>query len=51
MHLTKAVDGWFLGATIEEHDPKHRPWRMYEFSLGDPDGILVRVGWPTRLDR
>eukprot|EP00026_Physarum_polycephalum_P020273 Phypoly_transcript_22747.p1 GENE.Phypoly_transcript_22747~~Phypoly_transcript_22747.p1 ORF type:complete len:144 (+),score=41.80 Phypoly_transcript_22747:129-560(+) len=24
-------------------------WGMYEFSLSDPDGVLVRVGWPTRL--
>ena len=22
---------------------------MYEFALSDPDGVLVRVGWPSRL--
>jgi catechol 2,3-dioxygenase-like lactoylglutathione lyase family enzyme len=27
--------------------PQHRPWGMYEFALSDPDGTLVRVGWPS----
>jgi len=27
--------------------PKHKPWGMYEFSLSDPDGTLVRIGWPS----
>ena len=31
--------------------PKHRPWGMYEFSLSDPDGTRVRIGWPSRLLR
>jgi hypothetical protein len=22
---------------------------MYEFALSDPDGTLVRIGWPSRL--
>jgi catechol 2,3-dioxygenase-like lactoylglutathione lyase family enzyme len=28
-----------------------KPWGMYEFSLSDPDGALVRIGWPTRLKK
>jgi predicted lactoylglutathione lyase len=29
--------------------PEHKEWGMYEFALSDPDGVLVRVGWPSRL--
>ena len=29
--------------------PEHKEWGMYECSLSDPDGVLVRVGWPSRL--
>ncbi len=29
--------------------PAHQDWGMYEFALSDPDGVLVRVGWPSRL--
>lgn len=29
--------------------PEDKPWGMYEFALSDPDGTLVRVGWPSRL--
>ena len=29
----------------------HKPWGMYEFAMSDPDGTLVRVGWPSRLVR
>jgi hypothetical protein len=29
--------------------PNHKPWGMYEFSVSDPDGTLVRIGWPSRL--
>jgi catechol 2,3-dioxygenase-like lactoylglutathione lyase family enzyme len=29
--------------------PEHKPWGMYEFALSDPDGTLVRAGWPSRL--
>ena len=28
---------------------RHREWRMYEVGLGGPDGLLVRIGWPSRL--
>ena len=31
--------------------PEHKEWGMYEFTLSDPDGVLVRVGWPSRLIR
>jgi len=29
--------------------PNHKPWGMYEFSVSDPDGTLVRIGWPSHL--
>jgi catechol 2,3-dioxygenase-like lactoylglutathione lyase family enzyme len=29
--------------------PSHRPWGMYEVSVSDPDGTLVRIGWPSGL--
>jgi len=29
--------------------PEHKPWGMYEFALSDPDGTLVRAGWPSRF--
>jgi predicted lactoylglutathione lyase len=28
--------------------PVHKPWGMYEVSVSDPDGTLVRIGWPSR---
>ena len=31
--------------------PEQKPWGMYEFALSDPDGTLVRIGWPSRLIR
>ena len=33
----------------EKRRPEDKPWGMYEFALSDPDGTLVRIGWPTRL--
>ena len=34
---------------IERHHvPEHKAWGMYEFAVSDPDGVLVRIGWPTR---
>lgn len=30
---------------------RHREWGMYEFAVNGPDGLLVRVGWPSRLIR
>ena len=38
-----------LSDLILGHPPEHKPWGMYEFALSDPDGTLVRVGWPSRL--
>lgn len=29
--------------------PMHKPWGMYEVSVSDPDGTLVRIGWPSEL--
>jgi hypothetical protein len=29
--------------------PRHREWGLYEVGLNGPDGLLVRVGWPSRL--
>lgn len=34
---------------LEGGGPEHKPWGMYEFALSDPDGTLVRIGWPSRL--
>lgn len=31
---------------IEPGAPHDKPWGMYEFALGDPDGVLVRIGRP-----
>ena len=28
---------------------RHREWGMYEVSIAGPDGLLVRIGWPSRL--
>jgi hypothetical protein len=41
----------FAGEIIEPNGPEDKPWGMYEFSLSDPDGTLVRIGWPSRLLR
>lgn len=27
---------------------REREWGLYEFAVTGPDGLLVRVGWPTR---
>jgi len=32
-----------------QKSPKDEPWGMYEFAMLDPDQLLVRVGWPSRL--
>jgi hypothetical protein len=29
--------------------PEHKPWGMYEFALNGPDDLLIRIGWPSRL--
>ena len=28
------------------HPPAAQPWGLREFALSDPDGALVKVGWP-----
>ena len=28
---------------------RHREWGMYEVGINGHDGLLVRVGWPSRL--
>lgn len=28
---------------------RHREWGIYEFAVGGPDGLLVRIGWPSAL--
>jgi catechol 2,3-dioxygenase-like lactoylglutathione lyase family enzyme len=47
------VDGLaahFPGEILGPHQrPENKPWGMYEFALNGPDGVLVRIGWPTRL--
>jgi catechol 2,3-dioxygenase-like lactoylglutathione lyase family enzyme len=44
--LAKNFAGEILGGNQR---PEDKPWGMYEFALSDPDGTLVRIGWPTRL--
>jgi catechol 2,3-dioxygenase-like lactoylglutathione lyase family enzyme len=33
---------------IEKGAPHRKPWGMYEFAVGDPDGVLVRIGRVAR---
>ncbi len=28
---------------------RHREWGMYEVGIAGPDGLLVRIGWPSHL--
>lgn len=28
---------------------RHREWGLYEVGIAGPDGLLVRVGWPSHL--
>lgn len=28
---------------------RHREWGLYEVGISGPDGLLVRVGWPSKL--
>jgi len=44
-----AMAARFPGEVLEKEGPSHKHWAMYEFALSDPDGVLVRVGWPSRL--
>ncbi|PSO15907.1 VOC family protein [Bradyrhizobium sp. MOS003] len=30
---------------------RHREWGMYEVGINGPEGLLVRVGWPSELMR
>jgi hypothetical protein len=39
----------FTDEIIEAEGPSDKAWGMYEFALSDPDGVLVRVGWPSAL--
>lgn len=39
----------FRSECLGNGDPSDKPWGMYEFALNAPDGLLVRVGWPSRL--
>jgi hypothetical protein len=32
----------------KDHAPEHKPWGMYEMSVSDPNGTLVRIGWPSQ---
>ncbi|MEI9928263.1 MAG: hypothetical protein WDN44_11940 [Sphingomonas sp.] len=29
---------------VEKGAPHVKPWGTYEFAVGDPDGVLVRIG-------
>ena len=45
-----AVADRVRGIIVETGAPHRKPWGMYEFAVGDPDGVLVRVGRPARAD-
>jgi hypothetical protein len=30
---------------------RHREWGLYEVGIAGPDNLLVRVGWPSHLER
>jgi len=30
---------------------RHREWGLYEVGIAGPDGMLIRIGWPSRLMR
>jgi hypothetical protein len=30
---------------------RHREWGFYEVGINGPDGLLVRIGWPSQLIR
>jgi len=30
---------------------RHREWGLYEVGINGPDGLLVRIGWPSHLIR
>jgi hypothetical protein len=30
---------------------RHREWSLYDVGICGPDGLLVRIGWPSRLMR
>ncbi|HAH09387.1 MAG TPA: glyoxalase [Alphaproteobacteria bacterium] len=30
---------------------RHREWGLYEVGIAGPDGLLVRIGWPSKLIR
>lgn len=34
-----------LAAAFERH-AEARPWGLREFAVSDPDGTLIRIGWP-----
>ena len=42
--LAARVSDLIIGA-----GPERKPWGMYEFALSDPDGTLVRIGWPSQF--
>ena len=33
---------------VEKGAPHRKAWGMYEFAVGDPDGVLVRIGRPVQ---
>ncbi len=43
-----AIAARFTGEIVEIEAPSDKPWGMYEFALSDPDGVLVRIGWPSQ---
>ena len=46
---SRDIDALAAGVSdlLGSYGPAHKPWGMYEFALSDPDGTLVRIGWPS----
>lgn len=46
---TEDVDGLAgrIADLLPGGGPTHKSWGMYELSVSDPDGTLVRIGWPS----
>ena len=41
-----SADG--LGLIEASGKAENKEWGMYEVSINGPDGVLVRVGWPSK---
>ena len=45
---TQSPRGW-MTLSSDGGVLRHREWGLYEVGICGPDGLLVRIGWPSRL--